>query len=102
MELKIDFVTENTTKKMNTSQKCDFIIAKIKNERIIVFEGGLQPEEEANLIREAMTQIDHETFLGYRILNPTPVRSAGFFSRKDIKMTVIAPTNYENLSVALV
>lgn len=102
MELKIDFVTENTTKKMNTSQKCDFIITKIKNDRIIVFEGGLHPEEEANLIKEAMTQIDHDTFLGYRILNPTPVRSAGLFSRKDIKMTVIAPTNYENLSVALV
>jgi hypothetical protein len=29
---------------MNSSQKCDLIISKLKNERVIVFEGGLQPE----------------------------------------------------------
>lgn len=102
MELRIDFVTENTTRRMNSSQKCDLIITKLKNERVIVFEGGLQPEEEAVLIQETMNQIDHNDFLGYKILNPRPIRCPGIFSRKDIKLTVIAPQNYENLSVALV
>ncbi|MFX0014948.1 MAG: DUF2073 domain-containing protein [Promethearchaeota archaeon] len=105
MELKIDFVTEFTTRKMNSSQKCNFIISKLRHDRVIVFEGGLEPNEEAILIEEAMNQIDHESFLGYRIINPTPLRnpSSGLFSRhKDVKMTVIAPYNYEELSVALV
>ncbi len=105
MELKIDFVTENTTRKMNSTQKCDFIISKIRRDRVVVFEGGLAPNEEAILIEEAMSQIDHENFLGYKIITPAPIRSpsSGLFSRhKDIKMTIIAPHDYDNLSVALV
>lgn len=102
MDLRIDFVTENTTRRMNPGQKCDFIISKLKAHRVVVFEGGLNPEEEAVLIRETMCQIDHEDFLGYKIMNPIPIRGSGIFTRKDIKMTVIAPQNYNNLSVALV
>ena len=102
MDLLIDFVTENTTKRMNSNEKCEFIISKLKNKRIVVFEGGLRPEEEANLIEEAMIQIDHSSFLGYKIITPSPVKTAGIFSRKDIRMTVIAPQSYESLSVALV
>ncbi|MFW9906613.1 MAG: DUF2073 domain-containing protein [Candidatus Thorarchaeota archaeon] len=105
MELKIDFVTENTTRKMSSTQKCDFVISKLRRDRVVVFEGGLNPNEEAILIEEAMNQIDHDSFLGYRIINPTPIRgpSTGIFSRhKDIKMTVIAPHDYDQLSVALV
>ena len=102
MELKIDFVTESTTRRMNSGQKCDFIISKLKADRVVVFEGGLDPEEEAALIKETMFQIDHESFLGYKIMNPMPIRSPGFFSKRDIKMTVIAPPNFNNLSVALV
>ena len=102
MELRIDFVTENTTRRMDSSQKCRFIISKLRNDRVVVFEGGLEPEEEAFLIEETMSLIDHESFLGYRIMNPIPLRGPGIFSRKDIKMTVIAPYNFENLSVALV
>ncbi|UCG89930.1 MAG: DUF2073 domain-containing protein [Candidatus Heimdallarchaeota archaeon] len=105
MELRIDFVTEITTRKMNSEQKCDFIISKLRSDRVVVFEGGLSPNEEAILIEETMSQIDHENFLGYKIITPAPLRtpSSGLFSRhKDIKMTVIAPHDYDNLSVALV
>ena len=105
MDLRIDFVTESTTRKMNSSQKCDFIISKLKSDRVVVFEGGLEADEEAILIEETMNQIDHELFMGYKIITPAPIRSpsSGLFSRhKNIKMTVIAPYNYSNLSVALV
>ncbi len=102
MDLRINFVTENTTRRMNSIQKCDFIISKLKSECVVVFEGGLDPEEEARLIQEAMSQIDHQGFLGYKILSPSPLRMPGLFNRKNVKMTVIAPYNYENLSVALV
>ncbi|MHA1214361.1 MAG: OapB/ArvB family protein [Candidatus Hodarchaeales archaeon] len=102
MDLKIDFVTENTTRKMNSTEKCNFIISKLKNDRVIVFEGGLRPEEEAILIEEAMQHIDHESFIGYKIMNPAPKKTPGLFTRRDIKMTVIAPPNFERLSVALV
>jgi hypothetical protein len=87
---------------MNSNQKCDYIISKLKSDCVVVFEGGLDPEEEARLIQEAMSQIDHQEFLGYKILNPSPLRMSGIFSRKNVRMTVIAPHNYENLSVALV
>jgi hypothetical protein len=102
MDLNIEFVTESTTRRMDSSEKCDFIISKLKNDHVVVFEGGLRPEEEAILIQEVMDQIDHETFLGYRILTPMTRRNTGLFNRRDIKMTVIAPPNYERLSVALV
>ncbi len=102
VDLHINFVTENTTRKMNSTQKCDFIISKLKSECVVVFEGGLDAEEEAALIEEAMIQIDHQDFLGYKILNPAPLRMNGLFSRKNVKMTVIAPHNYEHLSIALV
>jgi hypothetical protein len=88
---------------MNSVQKCDFIISKLKSECVVVFEGGLEPQEEARLIEETMSQIDHQEFLGYKILSPSPLSfSTGLFSKKNIKMTVIAPHNVENLSVALV
>jgi hypothetical protein len=87
---------------MNSTEKCDFIISKLKSDCVVVFEGGLDPDEEAALISSAMSEIDHQDFLGYKILNPAPIRSPGIFSRKNVKMTVIAPYNYENLSVALV
>ncbi|MHA1977665.1 MAG: OapB/ArvB family protein [Candidatus Hodarchaeales archaeon] len=103
MDLNINFVTENTTRKMNSTQKCDFIISKLKTDCVLVFEGGLNPEEEAKLIEETMDQIDHQDFLGYKILNPTPLRMRdGLFSRKNVRMTVIAPYNYDHLSIALV
>ena len=102
MDLRINFVTEHTTRKMNSTQKCDYIISKLKTDCVLVFEGGLNPEEEAALIEETMTQIDHQEFLGYKILNPTPLRMSGLFNRKNLKMTVIAPHNYEHLSIALV
>jgi predicted nucleic acid-binding Zn-ribbon protein len=105
VELRIDFVTENTTRKMNSSQKCNFIISKLKSDRVVVFEGGLDPNEEAILIEETMSQIDHENFLGYRIISPAPLRgpNTGLFSRhKDIKMTVIAPHNFDGNTVSLI
>ncbi len=102
MDLHINFVTEKTTRKMNSTQKCDFIISRLKTDCVLVFEGGLNPEEEAALIEETMIQIDHQEFLGYKILNPTPLRMSGLFSRKNLKMTVIAPHNYDHLSIALV
>ena len=102
MELRINFVTENTTRKMNPVQKCDFILSKLRSDCVVVFEGGLEAEEEALLIQEAMSQIDHQDFLGYKILNPKPLRGHGLFSRKNVKKTVLAPHNYEHLSVALV
>ena len=102
MDLHINFVTESTTRRMNSNQKCDYIISKLKSDCVVVFEGGLDPEEEARLIQEAMSQIDHQEFLGYKILNPSPLRMSGIFNRKNVRMTVIAPHNYENLSVALV
>ena len=101
--LMIDFVTERTNKKMKAEEKCGYILNKVKNNRIIVFEGGLKPQEEALLIERTMSRINHLDFTGVEILNPNSTRRTGLLGKKSAHMTVIAPANiYGRLSIALV
>lgn len=101
--LLIDFVTERTNKKMKAEEKCGYILNKVKNNRIIVFEGGLKPQEEALLIERTMGRINHVDFTGVEILNPNSSRKTGILGKRNSHMTVIAPANtYDRLSIALV
>ena len=102
-ELKIDFITERTNKRMKSEEKCGYILNKVKHNRIIVFEGGLKPREEALLIEQTMSRINHIDFTGVEILNPSSNQKTGILTKKNVSMTVIAPANtYNNLSIALV
>lgn len=94
-DLKMDYILKNTQKKMSMEEKTNYIIKNVKEGKIIVFEGGLDPKDESSLIQLAMQQIDHETFFGIKLYTPSASRhSAGFF-RMDSKVTIITPSYVE-------
>ena len=95
-DLQIDFVTRSTIKKLNVEQKCDLILDNIKNGRILVFEGGLDPISETKLLEKTMMAIDHEKFMGIEICSPQSNSSRIQFRKKnDQKITIVSPSNFE-------
>ena len=90
-DLKMDYILKNTQKKMNIEEKCDYIVENVKKGKIIVFEGGLDPKDEAVLIQYSMQQIDHEAFFGIKLYTQTTKNTGGFF-RLDSKVTKITPS----------
>jgi hypothetical protein len=95
-DLQIDFVTKNTLKKYNPDQKSDLIIEKVKQGRILVFEGGLDPSDEAKLVEKTMLAIDHEKFMGVEICSPqTNANRLQLRKKNEQKITIVAPSNFE-------
>ncbi len=95
-DLQIDFVTRSTLKKLNVEQKCDLILDKIQNGKILVFEGGLDPISETKLLEKTMMAIDHEKFMGIEICSPqTNVSRMQIRKKNDQKITIVAPSNFE-------
>jgi hypothetical protein len=48
-------------------EKISMIVDRVKNGDLVVIEGGLTPEEEAELIETTMREIDVENFMGIDI-----------------------------------
>ncbi len=94
-DLKLDYILKNTQKKMSMDEKCDYIVENVKQGKIIVFEGGLDPKDEAHLIEKSMEQIDHEEFFGIKLYSPVPKKSASSFFRVDTKVTIVTPAYVE-------
>jgi len=93
-DLKMDYILKNTQKKMNTEEKCNYIVNNVKKGKIIVFEGGLDPKDEASLIEKSMTEIDHEEFFGLKLYSPVPKKNqSSFFGNS--KVTIITPSYVE-------
>ena len=89
--LKIDYITRQTQKKMNALEKCDLIVDHVRNGGILVFEGGLDPSTELQLIQKSMESIDHEKFIGLEIISPRKLGSSMF--QRERRVTVITPAN---------
>ena len=95
-DLNIDFVTRSTLKRYKSDEKCDLIIDKVKQGRILVFEGGLDPVDEAKLVEKTMLAIDHEKFMGVEICSPqSTVTRMNLRKKNDQKITIVAPSNFE-------
>ncbi|MHA2362956.1 MAG: OapB/ArvB family protein [Candidatus Hodarchaeales archaeon] len=92
LDLKIDYVSRQSQKKMKDPEKCDLILNQIRNNRILIFEGGLDPKTEVRLIASAMEEIDHEFFLGLEIYSPGNKKSSSIFQRES-RVTIITPAN---------
>ena len=96
LDLNIDFVTRSTLKRMSVDEKCDLILERVKEGRILVFEGGLDPTDEALLVEKTMLAIDHEKFMGIEICTPTiTTNKLGFRRRNEHKITIVAPSTVE-------
>ena len=78
-DLKLDYILKSTQKKMKTDDKCDFIVNNVKKGRVIIFEGGLDPKDEASLLEKSMLSIDHEEFFGINLYSPMPKKTGSFF-----------------------
>ena len=94
-DLKLDYILKHTQKKMSTEDKCNYIVDNVKQGKIIVFEGGLDPKDEAYLIEKSMMQIDHEEFFGIKLYSPIPKKSTSGFFRMDSKVTIVTPAYVE-------
>ncbi len=103
MNARIDIIPEWVLNGLSSEDKIKFIVEKVKRNVILVLEDILEPEEQADLIRQTMLEIDCETFTGIELLtfnkNST---NKGFMRRKnkpngDSKITIIAPASSVNV-----
>lgn len=103
MNPRIDIIPKWVINGLTTQDKIRFIVGKVKQNVILVLEDVLRPEEQADLIRETMLEIDYETFSGIELLtfNKNP-SSKGFIRWKnkpngDSKITIVAPADSVNI-----
>ncbi len=64
--INVEFVTFEKINNMTQKEQVKFIIEKIKNKKILIFDSRLNPEEEAKLISETMKKINKK-FTGIEI-----------------------------------
>ena len=93
--LKMDFLSSDALKTRTGMEKISMIVDKVKDGDLVVLEGGLTPEEEADLIETTMREIDVENFKGIDIftLETNKTSFFGLSKKKTIGITVIGPAN---------
>ncbi|MFY9638150.1 MAG: DUF2073 domain-containing protein [Methanobacterium sp.] len=93
--LKMDFLSSDALKTRTGMEKISMIVDKVKDGDLVVLEGGLTPEEEADLIETTMREIDVENFMGIDIftLETNKTSFFGLSKKKTIGITVIGPAN---------
>ena len=93
--LKMDFISSDALKDMSSIEKISMIVEKVKKGELLVIEGGLAPEEEAELIETTMREIDVENFMGIDIYTLEKDESSffGLSKKKTVGITIIGPAN---------
>jgi len=93
--LKMDFISSDALKTKSSIEKISMIVDKVKNGELLVIEGGLEPEEEAELIETTMREIDVENFVGIDIYTLEKDESSffGLSKKKTVGITIIGPAN---------
>lgn len=98
MKYYVDFITKSATDRLTTFEKIKMIIRLVRQNRVLIIESGLTPEEEAELIKQTMMVIDFNNFIGVEFFNwdRGNVRPKRFFKKSpqfdDNHYTVVAPT----------
>ncbi len=93
--LKMDFLSSDALISRSSMEKVSMIVERVKNGDLVVIEGGLSPEEEAELIETTMREIDIENFVGIDIytLEKDKVSLFGLSKKKIVGLTIIGPAN---------
>ncbi|HEV8359197.1 MAG TPA: DUF2073 domain-containing protein [Candidatus Thermoplasmatota archaeon] len=60
----ISLVSKKKLSSMSSKEKVSYILEEVKQDKILVLEQGLDPQEEANLIERTMVEIDPDQFIG--------------------------------------
>lgn len=68
MEIEIEFVSSDVLGSKTGEEKIEFIIERIKKNKILVMEESLSPSEEAKLIESTMKEVS-EKFPGIEVSN---------------------------------
>ena len=93
--LKMDFISSDALRNQSSIEKISMIVEKVKKGELLVIEGGLEPEEEAELIETTMREIDVENFMGIDIYTLEKDESSffGLSKKKTVGITIIGPAN---------
>ncbi len=93
--LKLDFLSSTALESLTSMEKISMIVDRVKNGELMVIEGGLSPEEEAELIETTMREIDVEEFVGIDIFTLEKDQRSffGLSKKKTVGLTVIGPAN---------
>jgi hypothetical protein len=98
MNYVIDFITKSATSKLTRFEKIKMIIRLVRQNRVLILENGLSPEEEAELIKQTMMVIDFDDFIGLEFFNwNRGDENKRFFKKSstgsDSRYTVVAPSS---------
>jgi len=93
--LKMDFLSSDALISRSSMEKVSMIVDRVKSGDLLVIEGGLSPQEEAELIETTMREIDIENFVGIEIytLEKDKTSLFGLSKKKTVGLTIIGPAN---------
>ena len=93
--LKMDFLSSDALMAHTSMEKVSMIVERVKGGDLVIIEGGLSPEEEAELIETTMREIDIENFVGIDIYTLEKDKKSlfGISKKKTIGLTIIGPAN---------
>ncbi len=93
--LKMDFLSSDALLTHTSMEKVSMIVDRVKGGDLVIIEGGLSPEEEAELIETTMREIDVENFVGIDIYTLEKDKKSlfGISKKKTIGLTIIGPAN---------
>ncbi len=93
--LKMDFLSSDALLAHTSMEKISMIVERVKEGNLVIIEGGLSPEEEAELIETTMREIDIENFVGIDIYTLEKDRKSlfGISKKKTVGLTIIGPAN---------
>ncbi|HEC94523.1 MAG TPA: DUF2073 domain-containing protein, partial [Thermoplasmatales archaeon] len=57
----VNLVSRNKLEELSSSEKIEYILGEVKKGKVLILESGLTPGEQATLIQQTMTKIDHDT-----------------------------------------
>jgi hypothetical protein len=93
--LKMDFLSSDALMTQSSMEKVSMVVERVKIGYLVVIEGGLTPEEEAELIETTMREIDIENFVGIDIYTLEKDKKSlfGMSKKKTVGLTIIGPAN---------
>jgi len=93
--LKMDFLSSSALDSRSSMEKISMIMERVKDGDLVVMEGGLTPEEEAELIETTMREIDVENFMGIDVYTLEKDKESffGLSKKKTVGITIIGPAN---------
>ena len=70
--IEVDLISQNKLDGKPINEKISEILDRVQENKIVIVEGGLTPEEESKLIEKTMGKIQPDGFTGIEIERPSP------------------------------